>query len=224
MKPNIKVVSFKGEQFVYKFMIKKDFQNTFETEVWNYRRLAGVAGVPVLRAVVKKEGLIQGILITHIEGPDLWQAVADNVFTDESALLDITYKIIRIAANLETHNFYHEDLKCSNIIWNRSTGDIYFIDLAGGLTSGMYREERSSSIAFNGPNACDALFTLGRTLWELWAGRSPWESAPLDEVSNGTVREIIKECEEGLVGSIAELSKKFIGSVAAGNNSVEEGL
>lgn len=226
LKPNIKVVSFNGQQFVYKFMIKKDFQNTFETEVRNYRRLAGVPGVPVLRAVVQKGGLIQGILISYIEGPDLWQAVCDRVFKDESALLDITIKIIQLAASLEKLNFYHEDLKCSNIVWNPSNGDIYFIDLAGGLTAGMYREERSTYLTFNGPDPCDALFTLGRTLWELWTGQSPWKNDPLGEVVNETARKIIKECEEGIVGSITELSRKFVPSrsVVDDNISVEEGV
>ena len=46
---NTIVVSFKGEQFVHKFMNSKCHQITFEYEVDNYLNLVGVSGVPVLR-------------------------------------------------------------------------------------------------------------------------------------------------------------------------------
>ena len=206
LKPHVKVVSFDGQQYVYKLMRKNQFQNTFEDEVENYRKLTGVRGLPVLRAVVQKSELIQGLLMSYIEGFDLWTAVVDGLLKDESVLLDITAKIVQVATNLENHDFYHEDLKCSNIVRQQSTGDIYFIDLGGGQTEGMYREERRG-------NPSDALFTLGRTLWELWVGDGPWRGAPLDRVRNETIREIIKDCEEGNVGTIAELNKKYFGRV-----------
>ena len=202
LKPHIKVVSFDGEQYVYKLMRKNQFQNSFEDEVENYWKLPGVRGLPVLRAVVRKSDLIQGLLMSYIEGFDLCTAVADGLLNDESVRLDITVRIVQVAANLENHNFYHEDLKCSNIVRQQSTGDIYFIDLGGGQTEGMYREERRGE-------ASDALFTLGRTLWELWVGDSPWKGAPLHRIRNETARKIIEDCEEGNVGTIAELNKKY---------------
>ena len=52
LKSHVKVVSFEGNQYVYKSMRKDQFQNSFEDEVENYRKLAGVAGLPALRAVV----------------------------------------------------------------------------------------------------------------------------------------------------------------------------
>lgn len=125
---------------------------------------------------------------------------------DESALLDITARVVQVATNLENHNFYHEDLKCSNIVRQQSTGDIYFIDLGVGQTEGMYREEGRGY-------ASDALFTLGRALWELWVSDSPWKGAPLDQGRNETARKIIKDCEEENVGTIAELNKKHFGCV-----------
>ena len=125
-------------------------------------------------------------------------------------LLDITFKIIRLAADLERHKFYHEDLKCTNIIRRHADGEIFFIDLGGGLTRGMYREERESVIRYgDGPDATDALFTLGRTLWELWTADSPWKDVPLDLIKDETVRSIIMDCEQGNVESIHCLSEKF---------------
>ena len=78
-----------------------------------------------------------------------------------------------------------------------------------GLTEGMYREERESVLRSQGPNATDALFTLGRTLWELWTANSPQEGAPLDRVENETVCHIIRDCEQGNVESIIQLSEKY---------------
>jgi len=74
----------------------------------------------------------------------------------------------------------------------------------------MYREERESVIRYgDGPDATDALFTLGRTLWELWTADSPWKDVPLDLIKDETVRSIIMDCEQGNVESIHCLSEKF---------------
>ena len=210
LRHNVKLVSFRGELFIYKFMTLRCYQFTFETEVDNYRKLAGASGIPTLTAVVRKEGLIQGLLISYIEGPDLWSSVKNTEIPDDALLLDITYRIIRIAANLERLKFYHEDLKCSNIVRRHTDGELYFIDFGGGLTEGMYREDRVSSTSYDGPEAIDALFTLGRTLWELWAADSPWKGAPLDRVRNETVRDIIRDCEQGNVESIVRLSERYL--------------
>lgn len=35
-----------------------------------------------------------------------------------------------------------------------------------------------------------ALFTLGRTIWELWTRDSPWKGAPLDRIRNLAIRDI----------------------------------
>ena len=141
--------------------------------------------------------------MSYIEGFDLSTIVEKGLFKDHQLLLNITARIVQVATDLENHNFYHEDLKCSNIVQQQSTGDIYFIDLGGGQTEGMYREERRGE-------ASDALFTLGRTLWELWVGDWPWKGAPLDRVENETARKIIKDCEEGNVGTISELNQKYL--------------
>jgi serine/threonine protein kinase len=210
---NVKLVSFHDQQFAYKFITPKRYQNAFETEVENYKKLAGVPGIPRLTAVVRKEGLIQGLLMSYIEGIDLWCAVYSAGTRAEDLLLDITFRIIGLAADLERREFYHEDLKCSNIM-RRHDGELFFIDLGGGLTEGMYRMERESVIFDHGPDATDALFTLGRTLWELWAAESPWKGAPLHRVSNETVRRIIADCEQGNVESILHLSEKYCGRTA----------
>jgi serine/threonine protein kinase len=210
---NIKIVSFRGQQFVHKFITPGRHQNSFETEVENYKKLADAPGVPRLTAVVRKDGLIQGLLMSYIDGTDLWSTVYNTAtpekHLDEPFLLDITFKLIRLAADLERCNFYHEDLKCTNIVRRHTDGQLFFIDLGGGLTDGMYRPERESVIYSQGPDATDALFTLGRTIWELWVADSPRKGAPLDRVHNGIVRDIIRDCEEGRLESIMHLSDKY---------------
>ena len=205
LKSNVVVVTFDGEEFAYKFMTPKCYQNSFETEVDNYRKLEDVEGVPRLKAVVRKAGLIQGLLMSYIEGIDLWSAVQNGGLQNEEILLDITYRIICVATNLEQHKFYHIDLKCGNIVRRDIDGEIYFIDFGGGWTDGMYREERFQHICRNGPDPRDALFTLGRTIWELWAADHPSKDAPLDRVKNDTVRNIIRDCDKGNVDNIAHL-------------------
>jgi len=205
LKSNVAVVLFKGEEFAYKFMTPKCYQNSFETEVENYRKLEGVEGVPRLKAVVRKTGLIQGLLMSYIDGIDLWSAVYNGSIRKEETLLDITYKIIRVAANLEQHKFYHVDLKCSNIVRQDIDGEIYFVDFGGGWTDGMYREERFPHISRKGPDPRDALFTLGRTIWELWAADHPFRDASLDRVKNDTACNIVRDCDEGNVDDIVQL-------------------
>jgi serine/threonine protein kinase len=206
---NVKLVSFRGQRFVHKFISPGRHQNSFEAEVENYKKLEGAPGIPRLAAVVRKEGLIQGLLMSYIEGINLWSAVTSEDPPDDDMLFDITHRIIHVAAELERRKFYHEDLKCTNIVRRTADGQLFFIDLGGGLTEGMYREDRASLIHSRGPDATDALFTLGRTIWELWTADSPWKGAPLDRVRNGTVRDIIRNCEEGTVGSIGHLSDKY---------------
>jgi serine/threonine protein kinase len=205
--PKAKVVSFEEKKFVYKFMTSGCLQSTFEHEVENYRKLDGISGLPLLRAVVRKSQLNTGLLISYIDGPNLWKMVEEGPLKDELLLLDITKKIVHVAANLEAHDFYHEDLKCSNIIREKSSGEIYFIDLGGGRTEGMYREQRENWVA--PAQAVDAVFTLGRTIWELWTGAIPRDSFRVDRVRNGKIRAIIEDCEEGRVRTIAELWYKY---------------
>lgn len=68
---NVKLVSFHGHQFAYKFITPGRYQNSFETEVENYKKLAGVPGISQLKAIVRRERLIQGLLMSYIEGIDL---------------------------------------------------------------------------------------------------------------------------------------------------------
>jgi hypothetical protein len=213
LKDNVAVVRFQDERFVYKFMNTTCLQDTFETEERNYQKLAGVAGIPQLKAAVRKDGVVHGLLIPYIEGDDLWSVATTSSGVDDhdSGLLNITYGIISLAAMLEKQrHFYHQDLKCSNIVRRTHDGELFFVDLAGGLTKGMYRPEREGHILRNGFDAADAVFSLGRTVWSLWNGRAPATAVSVDAVRDDTVRDIVTDCEEGRVGCIGALYEKYV--------------
>jgi len=215
LKDNVAIVWFQSEQFVYKFMDTTCLQATFETEERNYRKLAGVSGIPCLKAAVSKAGVVQGLLISYIDGDNLW-SVATGSSLDDSELLNITYGIIQLAAILEKRHFYHQDLKCSNIVRRRRDGKLFFVDLAGGLTKGMYRQEREYHILRNGFDAADGLFSLGRTIWSLWTGCHPETTVSIDAIRHDTVRKIVTDCEKGRLDSIGTLDGKYVPIVAAG--------
>jgi serine/threonine protein kinase len=215
LKKNVAIVQFQNERFVYKFMDTTCLQATFETEERNYRKLADVSGIPRLNAAVSKGEVVQGLLISYIDGDDLWSVAGDSAL-DDSELLNITYGIIQLAAVLEERQFYHQDLKCSNIVRRRRDGKLFFVDLAGGLTKDMYRHEREYHILCNGFDAADGLFSLGRTIWSLWTRSHPQTTLSIDAIRHDTVRKIVTDCEEGRVDSIGALDGKYVPGVAAG--------
>src|SRR5436190_408726 len=65
---NIQVVTFENQLFVHKFMSEESEQCEFEAEVERYQMLKGCEGVPEFRGVVRRQGLLQGFLISYIEG------------------------------------------------------------------------------------------------------------------------------------------------------------
>jgi hypothetical protein len=71
---------------------------------------------------------------------------------------------------LESVGFYHTDLKCINIVRQHSNKKIIFVDFPGGLTDGWYKPGHGSEfkIMHLKLEASDAVYILGKTLWELW--------------------------------------------------------
>ena len=98
------------------------------------------------------------LLISYVEGNNLW----DEAIKSESELLDITYRIIEIAAGLEKVGYYNEDLKCQNIVRRRSDGALFCIDFAGGLTDGFFPEESLHDIMAEKMDPKDGIYILGK--------------------------------------------------------------
>ena len=202
---NVHIVSYQNIQYVHKFMWRHSYQASFEKEVERYIRLKECDGVLPLKAVVKRNGVVQGLLIPYIEGEDLWTAAIKS----EPELLNITYRIIKITAGLEDAGFYHEDLKCSNIVRRRSDGALYFVDFAGGLTGGFYREEAINELAEGNVNAKEGMYILGKTLWQLWTKKHPSVEDRLSEHVLKPACSIIHDCVEYKVDTIEKLGRKY---------------
>ena len=201
---NLHIVIYQNVQYVHKFMWRHSYQASFEKEVERYIRLKECDGVLQLKAVVKRNGVVQGLLIPYIEGEDLWAAAIKS----ELELLNITYRIIEIAAGLENVGFYHEDLKCQNIVRRHSDGALYFIDFAGGLTDGFYREESFNELADGNVNAKEGLYILGKTLQQLWTKEHPKAGDQLAEQVPEPARSIIHDCVKHKVETIEKLRRK----------------
>jgi predicted Ser/Thr protein kinase len=221
---NVQVVTFENQLFVHKFMTADSEQCDFETEVERYQVLNGYGGVPEFRGVVRRDGLLQGILISYIDGDNLWTMVTEQMIKEDAELLDITYHIIEIAAKLEQRGVYHQDLKCQNIVRCRSSGDIYFIDFGTGMTDGMYLSKDGPRMRYHGVDAADAMYILGMTLWQLWTSDYPTEDAQLDRIRNLAARTLIDNCIKRRFQTIETLWRNIAEKDANGAKSIDGGI
>jgi hypothetical protein len=127
-------------------------------------------------------------------------------------LKDITRRIIEVAIKLEAQLFYHNDLKCQNIVRRHCDGEIFFIDLGPGMTEPMYRQNRGAVIRRHGANAKDGMYILGKTLWQLWCRDSPTEEDQSERVAYLPVRQIIADCLTERFEMMSELhGKHYLG-------------
>lgn len=184
---NVHVVEFEGEKRIYKFMVRYSNQDTFEREFRNYIQVRECAGVAELVAVVRRQGRIRGLLLSFIDGQNLVDEIPS-----QDHLQDITCQILTIAAGLERAGFYHTDLKCTNIVRRHSDGKVFFIDLGGGLTEGWYKPGSEFKMMHRTVEARDALYIIGKTLWELWTSDIPEGELP-DSIPE-PARKIIFDC------------------------------
>jgi hypothetical protein len=179
-------------------------QSSFEREFQRYLDFRGCEGVPSLVAVVKRDGMIRGLLLSYIDGENLSQAK----ITSEAELHGLTYRIISVATQLEKIGYYNEDLKCNNIMRQRSDGAIYFIDFAGGLTEGFYPEESEYDLCCGKVDPKDALYILGKTLWQLWINDIPTNVLP-DGIPDPPRSIIYDCCVARKFNSIAEMQQAW---------------
>ena len=64
----------------------------------------------------------------------------------EVELCRVTFYIFEIAASLEKIEYYQQDLKCQNIIQQKTSGEIYFIDFVKAITDGVYLPESKGDL------------------------------------------------------------------------------
>ena len=159
-----------------------------------------------LKAVVKRGVHSQGLLIPYIEGGNL----GDACIKGEDELRSVTFRIMEIAASLKRAGFYHQDLKCENIIRQKSNGGLYFIDFAGGFTDGFYPPESKGDLVDGKVDARTGIFILGKILWQLWSRKHPKTQDKLETFDiPEQARSIIYDCVSNQVATIEGLLKKY---------------
>jgi serine/threonine protein kinase len=123
--------------------------------------------------------------------------VSGKLRNTEEQLLDIARRIVEVTVMLEQRGFYHQDLKCENIVRRRFDGKIYVIDFGAGTTEGMYPTEHGAQIRRDGADAADAMYILGMTLRQLWTSKHPTEDVQLNPIRNLSAHTIIEDCIRG---------------------------
>ena len=137
--PNVDVVEFKGVKYIYKYMRPGNIQFSWEREFHYYSKIQPCQNLPSLIAVVGRDEMMRGLLLSFIDGQNL----GDLDIKSDNERLDITYRIISVAVDLEKVGYYHGDLKCGNILRCKEDGAIYFIDFGGGAAEGFYPENHN---------------------------------------------------------------------------------
>jgi hypothetical protein len=210
----VKIVEYQGERYVYKYSYRSKHYNAFHCELRNYIKLAGMPGIPPLKAVVLNPRLppdYPGLLISYIEGDDL-QGLYEGWLLQQADLVDITERVVRLAADLEDRGFYHQDIKCNNIL-RRNDGEIFFIDFEQDVREGMYPAKWDKWIRRKRiVSPRNALFALGRTIWEFWSRTMPNGfdvQREMMRVPDEFVRRIYYSCLYKEVGSIRALHDKY---------------
>jgi hypothetical protein len=99
-------------------------------------------------------------------------------------------------------------LKCINIVRRHSDGKIFFIDLGGGLTEGWYKPESEFKMIHRTVDAGDALYILGKTIWELFTSDIPEGKLP-DSIPESARKIIIGCCISEKYNSIEEVRIEY---------------
>jgi serine/threonine protein kinase len=200
----VTLVQYNGQQYAYKYITREDRQWTFETEFKVYLKIRGCAGVPELIAVITHHGRIRGFLLTFIDGENLAEK-----HVPRNLLPDAIRQVIDIAADLEQRGFYHSDLKGTNIVRREKDGEIFIIDFGGpGVTEDWCKESLLSKYWKEPIQAPDAIYILGKTIWELWTDKVPKGDLPEDIPTE--IRGIIEGCcISEKYNTIAEIKQEY---------------
>jgi hypothetical protein len=200
----VTLVEHHGQQYAYKYITREDRQWTFENEFTAYLKIGGCHGVPELIAVIRHQGRIRGFLLSYIDGENLAEK-----HVPRKLLPDAIRQVIDIAADLEQRGFYHSDLKGTNIVRREKDGEIFIIDFGGpGVTEDWCKESLLSKYWKEPIQAPDAIYILGKTIWELWTDKVPKGDLPEDIPTE--IRGVIEGCcISEKYNTIAEIKQEY---------------
>ena len=211
LSPTVHIVEYQGTRYIHKFMGYLSVTSSFECEIAHHQRVFGSQFVPKLFYIVTFRGRNRGLLLEFVDGNDLSSIAASQT---QSQLYLITAKILEALEDLEKRAYYPQDLKCANIVVRNTDNAIFIVDLGGGFSEGMYLRTALRTFK-NGEGSIlpsEMLYTLGRTVWELWIDDVP----PEDEKAKAPntllplIRSLVDECCGGIqFESVTEVKEHY---------------
>lgn len=213
---NVEIVRYNETRYIHKYMNYLSRPSSFESEIMHHRRVHGTRFVPMLFSVVTYRGENRGLLTEFIDGDNVTE-LSDKL--NQSQLYVTTALILEAIADLEMRGYYPQDLKCANIVRRRSDGSIFIVDLGDGFSAGMYLREAMKTPAGGSVLPKHMLYTLGRTIWELWI-----DDVPPDEETTGApahfpsvIRSLVDNCcLGGTFKTVREVEKAYSSRLRAG--------
>ena len=109
---------------------------SFEVELANYTKAAGSPHIPKLYYIVTHKNADRGILMEWLPTESL-----NNVRLTPSNKCAASACLLDALSDLETREYYPQDLKLPNILFSRDRRTVHIVDLGNGVTEGMYRVE-----------------------------------------------------------------------------------
>ncbi len=221
-----------NEQPVIIKTLKEDYP--LPEEILRYRReyettrkldLEGIPRVTGLKKIKNRLALIT----EDIGGRDLKTVLLNQTFTLQQ-LLKIGTETARILGGIHAANFVHGDIKTSNIIYSPATEHLQIIDFGSSRTlsgTGSFGEihKLTGTLSYMSPEQTGrmnqpvdwrtVLYSLGVVLFEVFAGRLPFETTDALELVHSHIArqppnpsDLNDEVPEGLSDIILKLLSK----------------
>jgi serine/threonine protein kinase len=212
---SVEIVLYNRRRYIHKYMDCLSQPCSFESEIMHHGRVHGTRFVPTLFGVVIYEGKNRGLLTEFIDGENLMELSSKF---DQSQLYVITALILEAIADLEMRGYYPQDLKCANIVRRHRDGSLFVVDLGDGFSEGMHLREAVKASASVSILAKHMLYTLGRTLWELWIDDIPAveETKEAPDGFPSLIRSLVDNCcLGGSFKTVAEVKEAYWSALRA---------
>ena len=217
----VEVVRYNEIKYVHKFMGYLSQPSSFATEIKNHQQVLGSRFVPKLYNVVTHNGANRGLLLEFVDGNNL-SDLSSPIGPAER--YHITSLILAAIEDFESRGYYPQDLKCANIVLRDHDKSLFIVDLGDGFSEGMYLEEAVRASGQGSILAAHMLYTLGRTVWELWIDDVPpgdrSEKAPdslplvicglINDCCSGTRFKTVGEVKEQYLEKLVASEKKYL--------------
>jgi len=191
IKPGVDVVNYGGNSFVHKYMTYFSEAFSFEIELANYAKAAGSQYIPNLCYIVTHKDVNRGMLIEYLPSESL-----HNVLLAPSEKYAASAYLLDALSDLETREYYPQDLKLPNILFSRDRRMVHIVDLGTGVTEGMYREGSEWRLLHGNANSRDICYAFGKTLLYLFSEEDSDEESEEKAIESlpPLIRTIVVEC------------------------------